>query len=142
MSHWIKTKCEVKDRGLLKKALTQLGWQFEEGTFIVEQYQKKEKAEILLAKDKQNKNANALGLSLQEDGTWSLVGDPYHCSDSHPLRKYYRNTDQFAKDLSLAYTIADAKERLEEEGFDCTDNDKAVVGPDGKIRMTYQKIMG
>lgn len=142
MSHWVKTKCEVKDKGLLLKALTQLGWKYEEGTFEVEQYGSKEKAEILLAKDNAVKGKNALGLSLQEDGTWALVGDPYHAPYDSPLRKYYGQGAKFANDLALAYTIVDAKERLQEQGFEAIDNENAVVGPDGKIRMTYQKLMG
>lgn len=142
MSHWVKTKCEVKDRGLLKKALAHLGWEFEEGNFTIEQYGSKEKAEILLAKDNAVSGRNALGLSLQEDGTWALVGDPYHANHNHPLRKYYGQGKKFAQDLSLAYTIVDAKERCEEQGFELTENEKCVVGPDGKIRMTFQKVMG
>ncbi len=142
MSHWVKTKCEVKDKGLLKKALAHLGWEFEEGNFIVEQYGTKEKAEILLAPDNAVKGRNALGLSLQADGTWALVGDPYHAAHNHPLRKYYGQGAKFANDLALAYTVVDAKERCEEQGFEALDNDAAVVGPDGKIRMTFQKLMG
>lgn len=137
MSHWTKVKSEIKDKELLKKALSQLGWQFEEGNFKITQYGTTEKAEILL--DSKNK---ALGLSQQEDGTWALVGDPYHTPYDHVLHKYYRQEKKFLDDLGTSYAIADAKEKLEEQGFEVVENDKGVVGRDGKVRMTFQKIMG
>ncbi len=142
MSHWTKTRCEVKDKGLLKKAMKHLGWEFQEGNFVVEQYGSKEKAEFILAKDNAVADRNAVGLSLQEDGTWSMVGDPYHAPYNSPMRKYYSNGKKFADDLALAYTVVEAKERCEEQGFECIDNEQCVVGPDGKIRMTFQKLMG
>lgn len=142
LSHFVKCKTEVKDLNLLKKALDHLGWKFTEGNFKVSQYGTTEKAEILLAKDNNESDRNAVGLSMQEDGTWAMVGDPYHAPYDHPLRKYYNRNKQFANDLGLAYAIVEAKERLEENGFEAVDNDAAVVGPDGKIRMLYQKVMG
>jgi hypothetical protein len=142
MSHWTKCKTSVKDKELLKKALTRLGWEFTEGNFTVEQYGSKEKAEIILAKDNAVAGRNAVGLSLQEDGTWAMVGDPYHAPHNSPIAKYYRKEQQFAKDLATAYMVADAHERLEEQGFVPLENDKGVVGPDGKIRMSFQKLMG
>jgi hypothetical protein len=137
MSHWTKVKSEIKDKTFLTKALTQLGWQFEEGNFKITQYGTTEKAEILL--DTENK---ALGLSLQEDGTWALVGDPYHTPYNHPLHKYYRQEKKFLADLGTAYAVSEAKDKLEEQGFECVDNDKGVVGRDGKVRMTFQKLIG
>jgi hypothetical protein len=137
MSHWTKVKSEIKDKELLKKALTQLGWHYEEGNFKITQYGTTEKAEILL--DSKNK---ALGLSQQEDGTWALVGDPYHTPYDHVLHKYYRQEKKFLEDLGTSYAISEAKEKLEDQGFECTENEKGVVGRDGKVRMTFQKIMG
>ena len=142
MSHWTKCKTEVKDRSLLKKALTHLGWEFTEGNFEVTQYGSTEKAEIILAKDNTVAGRNAVGLSLQEDGTWAMVGDPYHAPHNSPIAKYYRKEKEFADALAVAYTVVDAKERLEEQGFEAVDNEGGVVGPDGKIRMTYQRVMG
>ena len=130
MSHWTKVKTEIKDQALLEKALKQLGWKYETGNFKVTQYGTTEKAEI--------KFENALGLSRQEDGTWAMVGDPFHCSG--PMRKYYGKGDVFARDLSTAYSVVEAKDKLEDQGFECIENENAVVGPDGKITMTYQSL--
>lgn len=128
MSHFTKCKTSVKDKTTLLKALDKLGWKYEQGDFTITQYGQSSKAEI--------KFSNALGLSLQEDGTWAMVGDPYHHNGE--LRKYYRQEKQFSQDLGSAYAVVEATQSLEEQNFFCIDNEKGVVGPDGKIRMTFQ----
>ena len=128
MSHYSKVKTSVKNKDLLKKALNRLGWAFEEGNFTITQYGTSSKAEL--------KFSDAVGMSLQEDGTWSLVGDPYH--DRGSLHKYYAKEKEFARDLGSAYAVTEASEALEEQNFYCVENEKGVVGPDGKIRMVFQ----
>lgn len=113
---------------MLKKALDRLGWKYEEGNFTISQYGQSSKAQI--------KFSDAMGMSLQEDGTWSMVGDPYHHHGE--LRKYYGKSQEFARDLTSAYAISEATEALEEQNFYCVDNEKGVVGPDGKIKMLFQ----
>lgn len=134
MSHFTKVKTEIKDREMLKNALKHLGWNYEEGNFKITQYGTTSKAEI--------KFSNALGLSQETDGTWTMVGDPYHHHGTDGLNRYYNNQKKFTEDLGTAYAVCEAKEKLSAEGFECTDNDKGVVGRDGKIRMTFQKLMG
>ena len=75
-------------------------------------------------------------MSLEKDGTWTLVGDPYH--DNGKLKKYYGKEKQFARDLGSAYAISEATESLEEQNFYCIENEKGVVGADGRIRMVFQ----
>jgi hypothetical protein len=129
MSHFIKASTQVRDRDLLKKALVRLGWKFEEGNFKITQYGQTSKAEI--------KFSDALGLTQEADGTWSMVGDPYHHNGQN-LRKYYRQEKQFAADLGTAYAIEEATQKLENMQFHCVDNAEGSVDKDGLIHLTFE----
>jgi hypothetical protein len=107
-----------------------MGLDFSEGNFTITQYGTSEKAELKLD--------NAVGLSQQEDGTFSMVGDFYH-SHNQKLRKYYGRNNQFTTDLGTAYAVEEAKTRLEEQNFFCSENEEGVVGEDGLIRMTFNR---
>lgn len=133
MSHFVKAKTAITDRSLLKKALQRLGWEFQEGNFKITQYGTTSKAEI--------KFSDALGLTMEEDGTYSMIGDPYHHRDTggkNGLEKYYRQEKKFAADLGTAYAIEEAKQKLEEMQFNWTDNTDAKVGSDGQITLTFE----
>lgn len=106
-----------------------MGYQPQVGDHKITQYDTTEKAEI--------KIDNAVGLSLQEDGTYSMVGDFYH-SRTGGMRKYYGKNNQFTQDLQRDYAIEEAKQNLEEKQFFCTNNEEAEVGEDGMIRMTFE----
>jgi hypothetical protein len=127
LSHYLTVKVNVTNDRFLKQALAKMGLQFEEGNFRITQYGKTENAEI--------KFENALGLQKQKDGTWMLVGDPYHCQNKK-LRSYYGNQN-FSKDLGIQYTLVETKEKLESMNFECVENSQGTVGKNGKIRMLY-----
>lgn len=129
MSHWTKVTTKLRDKEILKKALTRMGLEYKEGEFTITQYGTSSKAEIKLD--------NAVGLAVQEDGTYSMVGDFYHSHNSK-LRKYYGKTNQFAADLSTAYAIEEASTRLEEQQFYCSENAEGQVGEDGLITMVFE----
>jgi len=129
----IKIKSSLTNDNLLKKALTKMGLTFEEGNFKITQYGQTEKAQI--------KFENALGLQKQEDGTWSLVGDPYHCSNQK-LRKYYGHTNLFNTEVQTAYTVVETKQKMEEMNFVCTENEQGNVGQNQKIKMVFQYLGG
>jgi len=131
MSHWTKIKTKLTDREMLKKALDRMGIAHQEGAFTINQYGKSEKAEIKLDE--------AVGLSLQEDGTWSMVGDFYH-SHKAELRKFYSRGNDFSAQLGTAYSVEQAKEELTMKGFFCTGNEDAEVGEVGMIRMTFESF--
>jgi hypothetical protein len=131
MSHYVKVQTSIKNDSLLKKSLKRMGLYFEEGEFQITQYGTTEKAQI--------KFENALGLQKQQDGTWSLVGDPYHCNNKK-LRAYYRNTSQFNQELKVAYSILDTTKQLEGMNFACTENAQGSVGPNGKIKMVFNYL--
>ena len=131
MSHWTKVKTKLTDVNHVKNALTRMGFTFQEGNFTVTEYGTSEKAEILLDK--------ALGLSLQEDGTWAFVGDPYHCK-TQDLIKYYRKLDELTLKLSTNYAVAEAEHNLTAQGFMWTDNQEAEVDEEGFINLTFEKF--
>lgn len=137
MSHFTKCQTKLTDKDLLIKALSRLGWEHEVGNFTVTQYGTSEKAEILLSRDSYNKSANALGLSQQKDGTWAMVGDPYHAA-SQKMRGYYRQEAKFNGDLSTAYAIEEGIAKLSDQGYYCSENAEAKIGADGMITMTFE----
>lgn len=128
MSHFTVVKLKLRDKEILKKALERMGLQFQEGDFTITQYGKSSKAEI--------KMDNAVGLAVQEDGTFAMVGDFYH-SKNQKLSKYYGRTQQFASDLSTAYAIEEATTRLEEQQFYCSENSEGEVNEEGMIVMRF-----
>ena len=131
MSHWTKVKTKLRELDYIKKALSRMGLEFQEGNHTIKQYGTSEKAEIKLD--------DAVGLSRQEDGTWAMVGDFYH-SRNQGLRKYYGNNNGFNTDLGTNYAIEQAKGQLEEQQFFCSENEEGKVGSDGMIRMTYSRF--
>lgn len=137
MSHFTKVATTLTNKDTLIKALQRLGWEHEVGNFSVTQYGTTEKAEILLSRDNYDKNKLALGLSQQKDGTWSMVGDPYHAI-SQKMRGYYRQEAKFNADLSTAYAIEESISKLSDQGYYCTNNADAKVGEDGMITMTFE----
>jgi hypothetical protein len=128
MSHWTKIKTTLNSEEFIKKALTRMGIAFQEGNFNITQYGKSEKAEI--------KVDDAVGLSRQEDGSWSMVGDFYH---SKKLSRYYNQGDRFNQDLTTAYSVEQVKSQLEEQQFYCSENSEAKIGQDGMVRMVYSR---
>jgi hypothetical protein len=102
---------------------------FTEGTFTIKQYGQSEKCEL--------KMDDAVGMSLQADGTWAMVGDFYH-SRNEGLHGYYGNNQKFSADLTTAYAVEEAKSALEAQNFFCTDNADGIVGSDGLIHMVYE----
>jgi hypothetical protein len=129
VSHWTKVTTKIKDSEALKKALHRMGLDFQEGDFSITQYGTTEKAEIRLD--------DAVGLSRQEDGTFSMVGDFYH-SQNPKLSKYYGKTDQFSKDVDQAYAVEETILRMEEQQFFCAENPEAQV-VNGKVRMVFER---
>jgi hypothetical protein len=129
MSHWTKVKTKLTNTEIVKRALTRMGYEFQEGNFTVTEYGTSEKAEILLDK--------SLGLSVQDDGTFAFVGDPYHCR-TQKLRQYYRKLDKLTTELGTAYAVEEATNNLNEQNFFCTSNEEAEVGEDGLITMTFE----
>ena len=129
MSHFTKVTTKLRNATALQKALTRMGINFETGQFTITQYGKSEKAEIKLDQ--------AVGLSLQADGTYAMVGDFYH-SKNDKLRRYYGRNQQFSGDLTTAYAVEEAKEQLELQNYYCTENSEAKIGDDGLIRMVYE----
>ena len=129
MSHFTRIKTKLSSTEHLKKALTRMGLKFEEGNHTITQYGTSEKAEIKLD--------NAVGFSRQEDGTFAMVGDFWHSTNTE-LRKYYGKTKQFDQDVSTAYAIEEVKTNLEGQNFFCTGNEAAEIGQDGLITMTFE----
>jgi len=130
ISHWTKIQTKLREKEYLKKALKHMGFTVEEGEFTITQYGTSSKAQLRID--------NSVGLTLQEDGTYSMVGDFYHSRDSK-LYKYYGRNEQFAQDLSSAYAIEQTKGHLEEQQFFCTENEAGNVGSDGLIRMVFER---
>lgn len=132
MSHFVRVRSKVKNINFLKKALQRIGLNFVEENFIVNQYNQTEEAQICL--DPKNKS---VGLQLQSDGTWSLVGDPYHAPHSSKIYSYYGKNEKFVKDLQLAYLVEESNDKLKQLGFECIENEQ-LQEVDGKIISVYE----
>ncbi len=104
--------------------------EFQVGDFSITQYGTTSEAQV--------KVDDAVGFALQEDGTYSMVGDFYH-STSKDLKKYYNQSVQFQQDLETAYAIEETFQKMEELQFMCTDNVDAEIGTDGKISMVFER---
>jgi hypothetical protein len=131
MSHWCKCRTKLNDKEFITKALTRLGYTYQEGSFTIKEYGKSEDAQIKLDE--------SLGLSQQKDGTWAFVGDPYHCK-TQQLRKYYGKITKLKEEVSTAYAIEETKDVLAEQRFFCTENEEANIGEDGMITMVYEQL--
>jgi hypothetical protein len=107
-----------------------MGLTFNEGNFTITQYGKSSKAEI--------KFDEAVGLSQQKDGTWMMVGDFYHSNNSK-LRCYYGNQNKFKQDIQVAYSIEEANDVLESQGFSCIENAEGKINNRQVVRMVYEQ---
>ena len=129
MSHIVKAKLSINNESVLKKALTRMGLNYEEGEFALTGTN--QKVQLLLERDH-------LGLQRQQDQSFMLVGDPYYCQNAK-LRKYYNHVEQFDRDVKTAYAVVETTEQLETMGFVCTDNAEGKV-KNNKVRMVFQSL--
>lgn len=129
MSHWTTVKTKLNNQSRLKKALKRMGFEAQEGSFPITQYSTTENAQLKLD--------DAVGLSRQKDGSFAMIGDFWH-SQNRALKKYYGSNDLFVKDLSAAYAVEGAFEGLEGQNYFCTENEKAEIGEDGLITLTFE----
>jgi hypothetical protein len=60
-------------------------------------------------------------------------------SNNRSLKGYYGRNEKFVKDLSTAYAVEEAFGTLEDQNFFCTENEKAEVGEDGLITLTFER---
>ena len=130
MSHWTTVKTKLNDQSILKKALKRMGFEAQEGDHSITQYGTTDTAQLKLD--------DAVGLSRQKDGTFAMVGDFWH-SKNRSLKGYYGRNEKFVKELSTAYAVEEAFGTLEDQNFFCTENEKAEVGEDGLITLTFER---
>ena len=133
MSHFVKCVSKMNSLELINKALTRLGIKTESENSSVSAYGKTEEVALLLDKGDSSVKG-ALGLSLQKDGTYSIVGDPYHCLNAK-LRKYYGHLETQNQELNTAYSIEQAIKSVEDVGFSISENVEGEVSSDGLIHM-------
>lgn len=130
MSHFTSIKTKITDEEALKNGLTRLGFAFTEGSNqTVTQYGTTSKTEVKLDE--------AVGFSLQKDGTFAMVGDFYH-SKNRNLSKYYGRNEEFGRVLENAYGIEETILRMEENQFHCIENLEAEE-VDGMITMVFEQ---
>ncbi len=137
MSHMTRAATTIKDGEILKKAFKRLGWEFEEGKFNINLYGKQETAEFLLARDTYNKSNGAVGLSKQADGTYAMVGDPYHAGHNPKISKYYRKEKDFAVDLQVAYAQEEAIQKMTEQSYYMSSE---TTDAEGNLVMTFESM--
>jgi hypothetical protein len=126
MSHWTKIQLKLTDEQILIKALKRMGVNAETGNFKISQYGQTSDASVRVD--------NAIGFVKAKDGTFSMVGDFYHSQGA--FKKFYGKNDQFQRELTTAYGIEDAKQKLSDYGgWEITENEEGLVGADGMIRM-------
>lgn len=132
MSHWTTVKTKLNDQTTVRKALKRMGLEAQEGDFSITQYGKTEPAQLKLDE--------AVGLARQKDGTFAMVGDFWH-SQNRDLKKYYGpdGNETFVKELSTSYAVEEAFIGLEQQNFFCSENEKATIGEDGLITLTFER---
>ncbi len=134
MSHWTKVKTLVTDKEILKSALKNMGApEVFEGTKQISKYGTTETAQLWID--------DAVGFQQQADGTWSMIGDPYH-SKIPSIKQFYGRNSEFTEKLQLNYMIEDVKSKFSELNFNIEENEDFKVGPDGLIRVTAGSQFG
>jgi hypothetical protein len=123
MSHLVRIKSKLNDKLILFKALERLKWAFVEGKCNIQDVQ----ADIMLDKN--------LGFALQTDGTYELVGDPYY---TNKYTKYYRHEQNLIRDLTVAYNIELATDRLNNLGFNLIEENE--VDKEGKLQLIFEAL--
>ena len=68
-----------------------------------------------------------VGIKQQDDGTLAFVGDFYYTE--------WKNSKKFQENLQGQYAVADAVEKLEEQGYFVDNTEDIKVGDDGLIRF-------
>ena len=125
MSHWTRVKLKVNDESTLVAALKKMGANnVQTGTHSIKAYGQSDQASVWID--------NGVGFKKTKDGTYEMIGDFYHSSDFY---KYYSNNGKFETDLTTAYAVEDVKARVDELGFEISENSEGLVGEDGMIRM-------
>ena len=121
MSHYIKARSLIKDRALLLKTLTLLGWN-----------------------PVDNRSRISIGhghlyLTQESDGTFRVEGDPYY--ESGKLHEYYGNIERLIIDLQTQYNIQFARQKLGSMGYHCTENEEGEVNTkEHKIQMVWESL--
>lgn len=133
MSHWCKVSTSLRDLSIAEKALKRMGLEVTSRNTRISAEGKSRIAELSLD------TSNQLGLARENDGSLSIVGDPYYTRNSK-LKSYYSKLDLLTKELNTAYAIEEAVSKVEEVGFQITENLEGIIDPDGFIYITAESF--
>lgn len=97
----------MTDKSHLIAGLKKMGFSVKEGTFKVEAYGSRAECELVIDP--------ALGFSKQRDGTYAIVGDPYHAQDKK-VRNYYNRNSELQSDVMLSYVTCAVTDALASAG--------------------------
>lgn len=138
MSHWIKAETKCSNRTILVGALSKMGISVLGENQTVATYGNKATAELVIGKN--HSQTPVVGMARQENGNYSMIGDPYYATQES-VRKFYGKTQQFQQELQKNYCVIDATTRLESEGFTIEENSEGVVNEQGKIQMLASRYV-
>lgn len=118
----------MTDEETLVKALKRMGVTAEIKPQKISQYGESETADVVVD--------SGVGFKREKDGTFSMIGDFYH---SKSMKRFYNKHKEFQKELTAAYGVEDALEKVSElnMGFELTGNEECEVGEDGLIRLEF-----
>ena len=137
MSHWSKAESKMKNIRLLKKALKAADIKFEEDGDINYSQSGRGQTKVEIKLD------NSVGFQEQEDGTFSLVGDPWYSEAAKKHRE--KNMDGHSakgllRKVQGQYLKTDIEEKCKRAGFYLTTNaNMQTINKDGTITLVATK---
>lgn len=126
MSHFTRLKTKIVEKEYLKQALTDLGYQYQEGNVQVNGYSgNRTNAELKISTSNPNYD---IGFQKQGDN-YEIVADWWGIKDIQQA--------QFVQTLNQKYAYHTAKSKLEEQGFSLVSEE---VEEGNKIHLVLRRM--
>jgi hypothetical protein len=122
MSHKATIKMKINDRATLCQTLDSLGVQYQvadnvNGLKITSRYGVQANVDVLLKKDVNGSNMQAVGFKRNEDGTYEAVGDFYEISGAKTKDGERLDQNSFKDAIGKRYTYYKAINQLTQLNF-------------------------
>lgn len=115
MSHFARVKTLMREREVLKQALDDLNYQYEEGDCVVRGWASTERAEIKISGQSYD-----IGFR-QTEGVYEAVADWWGVGRDGSLGPRIQSEQQFIGEVSQRYGYLKAVELLEESGYEVSE---------------------
>jgi hypothetical protein len=126
MSHFTTIKTKIVNKDYLKKALTDLGYSYQEGNVKISGYQGATAVEIKIP-------TQNVGYDIgfrQNNQVYEVVADWWGIRNINP--------EQFLQNINQRYAYHAAREQLEEQGFSLVTEE---VQQEGRIHLVLRRMV-